>query len=694
MADTQDVIIVGVEGGVTAWSTESTQKSIADGIKQTTAQNAAIIALLRLVAKGEAASKDQLNAIKVEIGKQSKATTVTNRTNKDNAQRQSQAEGKNSSVWNAFLNLQKINTGQLKTNDRNAAARQSKIEQLMKLGSTKDSATKSVDKDETMEKYKKIGAKAIITAGGIKAAIDTIKAAVQQGFTERFDMAGDMRQSGLMAGVDKAEQGFVSISRMITETGFTFGEAAEFTKRFSKAVGVTGVKSALDFATSVADVGNQEGMMQRFSMEFGQVVNMSGQYLESLRLSGQLQTRDKQELKTGMESFMSNVQMTSNVLKISMEEAAELMQKSVSPDQAGLLATLPKEMRMAAENALKAMNVQGGPMGEALAARLAAGSEQAFLQTDEYQNLAGTGVGQELLSFINQIAPTVTAGGSEEELQNALATEMPKFAERIQGFASQDGVRVQLLGNKQLAGLVGQILESAQTYGDADAGIYRGGREDTARMLATEQTRKATNLAEKSLTELMPSFVDSLIKLTKTNQEFAEAASASIIHQKGKIGTAVDASVFLEDVSTSIVTGLIEAVFGPGTNTETESNLGTNGMSETAYKALATQEYTGTGSTITPLLSHADKTSAHKQQLELNTQEFMSNSNGTFGGDVAKQEKFYDDLIRQLAVMKDMQGDESNYYASAEWRQQLDDSMAAQAALIAQMKILNNQLIE
>jgi hypothetical protein len=116
MADTQDVIIVGVEGGVSEWSTESTQKSIEGSIKQTTAQNTAIIALLRLVAKGESASKDQLNAIKVEIAQQSKNDAKDKQVNKASEQASAQQSGKNNSLLNSMLDLYKINTNQLKTN--------------------------------------------------------------------------------------------------------------------------------------------------------------------------------------------------------------------------------------------------------------------------------------------------------------------------------------------------------------------------------------------------------------------------------------------------------------------------------------------------------------------------------------------------------------------------------------------------
>jgi len=694
MADTQDVIIVGVEGGVSEWSTESTQKSIEGSIKQTTAQNTAIIALLRLVAKGESASKDQLNAIKVEIAQQSKNNAKDKQVNKASEQASAQQSGKNNSLLNSMLDLYKINTNQLKTNDKNAAQRQIKLEKLMSMGESKESATATLRQEEKINRVNDIGkaaGKAAISFGVLgKGAIDTIMAAVDTGFTERFDMASDMRQSGLFAGIDEAKQGFISIAETISATGFTFGEAAEFTKRFSKAVGVTGVKSALDFATSVADVGNTEGMMQRFSMDFGQIANMSGQYLESLRVAGQLQNRDKQDLKSGMESFMSNVQMTSNVLKISMEEAAELMQKSVSPDQAGLLATLPKEMRMQVEDAMKAMNVQGGPMGEALAARLAAGSQQAFLQTDEYQNLAGTGVGQELLGFINQISGSIESG-SNEDFQAMMAEEFPKFAESLQGFASQDGVRVQLLGNKQLAALVGQLLESAQTYGKSDTGVSRGGKEDTTRMLATEQTRKASVLAEQSMNKLMPAFTDNLIKLTATNEAFALEAAKALVHYQDAISLAVDVSTGIQRLQTGTGTIILDIING-----KAEGHIENGYQDNGAYMPLNDDElmHNEAASYYNQLIPTSKKelTPLAQQSTTLAAQQAQFATG--FSGDVADQKEFLESLLARVEKMNQMQISVENHNKEPAWRTELGENMKATELLITQMRILNDQLIQ
>ncbi len=68
---------------------------------------------------------------------------------------------------------------------------------------------------------------------------------------------------------------------------------------------------------------------------------------------------------------MTNVEMTSNILKISMEDAAEAMKNSLKADDVALLSTLPAEQRKAIENGFLSMgaNAQDNPMAETLAAR-------------------------------------------------------------------------------------------------------------------------------------------------------------------------------------------------------------------------------------------------------------------------------------------------------------------------------------
>ena len=53
---------------------------------------------------------------------------------------------------------------------------------------------------------------------------------MDQGFEDRFNLANEIRQSGLMAGFDTVQAGMLNMAEMINQTGFTFGQAAVFTK--------------------------------------------------------------------------------------------------------------------------------------------------------------------------------------------------------------------------------------------------------------------------------------------------------------------------------------------------------------------------------------------------------------------------------------------------------------------------------
>jgi hypothetical protein len=309
------------------------------------------------------------------------------------------------------------------------------------------------------------------------------------------------------------------------------------------------VKSALDFSNAMA-YGSLEtgaGYMERFSMDFGQVANMSGQYLESLRASGQLSSRSDMQIRTGMENFMSNVQMTANVLKISMEEAAELMQKSVSPAQAGRMATLTVDQRIRAENAMKAMNVQSGPIGDAIAARLSAGSDSNFLLMDEYKELMSLGaLGMEGQAFVSKIAGFIENGDSGENWKGIMAAEMQPFADNLVEIGRQN--QMFILADDRKASFLGSVAAMAQTYLNSDKEISGGGEEDKTQMLAEDQQRRAARMAEDALNAQMGYFTEELKHLTDVLDLAAHRSYKWMEHYEEWISDSVDAGMWLKEV--------------------------------------------------------------------------------------------------------------------------------------------------
>ena len=587
MAEINDVYIAGIDGSLDAWGTETTQKAIAASLKQANADTTGILRLLGLLGNKAGVSEKELKSISDEIAKGNVAakegvtkiaTTATGAAAEDKKQ-----TGQLTSLLSAFS----ATTGQLQKNSRDQAKRDSIRDDLIEAGMSSSEATAAAQRQVSIDNAKAQAAKIATFIGMASTMLTTSSAAVGTGYKERFDMAGDMRQSGLFAGMDAANQGFISIAKTISETNFTFGEAAEFTKRFSQAVGVTGVKSALDFSNAMA-FGSLEtgaGYMERFSMDFGQVANMSGQYLESLRASGQLSSRSDAQIRTGMESFMSNVQMTANVLKISMEEAAELMQKSVSPAQAGRMATLTLDQRTRAEDAMKAMNVQSGPIGDAIAARLSAGSDANFLLMEEYAQLMSLGaLGMEGQEFVSKIAGLIENGDQGANWKEIMAAEMQPFADNLVEVGRQN--QAFILADDNKAAFLGSVAAMAQTYVDSEKAISGGGEEDKTQMLSEDQQRRAAVLAEKALNTQMGHFTEKLKHLTHQLDLAANRSFDWMIYHEENIATSVQAGVWLKEVWPKIAGALAAATSDSSATTlSLETGIAENNL------AKATEEY-------------------------------------------------------------------------------------------------------
>ena len=546
----QDVHIIGVDGSIDVWSREVTQTQIAASMRQATSQNSGMLSLLTAIANDVKPSPAELKTISSLIKSQTQINKATGDKIERTVQTGNTEDAKQATVLkkSMFRSTNSLIT-QFKKQEQADQKRANLTNTLMKAGMSQSDASqaaaKQVQKDNWAKSAKQLGVMAL----GLKGVADMFHEAVSTGFKERFDMASQIRQSGLMSGLDSAKQGFISIAKTISDTGFTFGEAAEFTKQFSKAVGVKGVESTLKFAHAMADpsMRNGVGLMERFSMDFGQVANMSGQYLESLRNAGQLRGKTDEQLTKGMNSFMSNVEMTANVMKISLEEAAELMRKSLSPDQAGLMALLPEKQRESVMFAMEGMSVQGqeSPVQQALAARLASGSQQAFLQSDEYKGLAQSGIGIEVLQFVNEAAESLEVGGNDV-FQDFMATEFPNFAKELTTFASQSAVQIQLVNDKSQAALLGSINAMAETMKSANEEISGGDVEDKTQALAYEQAREGAMLAEKAMNELMPSFITNLDLLTKSNADFARQAAATLMKFEPLISGMINASTSIQ----------------------------------------------------------------------------------------------------------------------------------------------------
>lgn len=539
MADEQNVFISGISGSIQQWSTEATATKIEGTLKKIASQNTSIIQLLNAVKGGGSLSAKELNKVGAEL-RQTKDKIVSGNKKEEILEAQTRGEvSKHTNYWKRLITGQDRQFGETIKQSQEDARYKKQMIMLMNQGMSQQEATDTLEAEKTKKQYDKAMATVIASAGSIAAVTE----AVQVGFEQRFNMAEELRTSGLLDGIDGVNQGFISIAKTIAETGFTFGQAAEFTSKFSKTVGVLGVKRVLDFTNSMArDPG---GLMDQFAIEFGQVAEISGEYLDSLRISGQLSGRSDQQLRKGMDSFMSNVQATSNVLKISMEDAATLLKNSLGDSEKGMLLLLDKATQDSVRSAMQMMGGVDNPLTNLLSARIGAGSDQMFQLTSQFQDSSQTPLGMEMIKFVNEAAAQLSAGG-DSQFQSFMATSMPDFVSKQLEFFSGDAAKGLAISDERMLAQLAQMNELAQNMSQIAKGISAGDREDSAVVKFRDAQLQAANAMERAMNETMPGFTTNMELMTETNRKFAEqaadtiTANANLIDSIANVGTSID----------------------------------------------------------------------------------------------------------------------------------------------------------
>ena len=573
MANEQDVFISGISGSIQQWSTEATASKIEGTLKQISAQNASIIGLLNAVKTGGSMSSKELRKVGAELR--------TNNTKQDKSQKADAIEKNQTQSWLGKMTSALGSIGATGTDTKNIilqdhrASRKeaSDIRQLMQTGLTQAEAQKVVDGDKQKMNFEKMAAVAATAMGALAA----VQEATKVGFEQRYDMASELRQSGLMDGISGVNEGFIGIAKTISETGFTFGMAAEFTKEFSKTVGVLGVKSTLDFVNSLAR--GDDGLMREFAMSFGDASAMAGEYLDTLRISGQLAGRSDQQLRKGMDSFMSNVTATANVLKISMTEAAALMKNSMSDVEKGMLLTLPRAMQDSVRGAMAFAGGVDNPLTELLSARLGAGSQGGFQLTSSFQDTSQTALGMEMIKFVNQAASQLENGG-DAQFQSFMSTAMPEFVQGELARYQGAGARGMALSDERILVMLSQMNQLAQNMNEINQGISgRDLKDDQAVVSYRDQQLSAVVQGEAAMTGIMADFTTNLEKLTESNRATSTAiansitSNANLIDTANNMATQVDRTFNLLTRGLTYVGNISGEILTLGLGTENNENM-------------------------------------------------------------------------------------------------------------------------
>ena len=497
MAD--EVIIQGFgnDRSFPDFATEATQKGIMQEAGKHSNAFAQMVRLLSAQAAGQKISQNEYKEIQQELRNNRKATDALKKqtdSNDNKTRKQTddalQEDQKQTSIFKKLL-IASVERTQLSAKQfKEEIKNDKKMQELMKEGMSADSAGIMSKLEGFGAAIKSVGGKLAPLAGMVTAAagaVTGINAYMKAQAQDRFNLAQELRQSGLAAGLNSSQASLTSFAATVRENNFTLGEAAEFTQRFANSVGVLGVKSSLEFVNSLAYAGEGGAdMMRKFGMEFGEVANVAGTYLDSVRNLGMLDRMNGQQLRSNMDDFMSTVVSTSNVMKINMEDAAKMISDTLGrTDISALLATMDPQRAAQVQEVVGMAGGMDNPLGEALAMRLAAGSQGEFQMTSQFADLMSSPITASIMPLVEQLATSAEQGGVSG-FQSALAGSRGDFQSAIDG-ASRELI---LSGDQMGQAMISSFAKLLGTVEDADAGRQPLSGDDVATLGSIEASRQ------------------------------------------------------------------------------------------------------------------------------------------------------------------------------------------------------------
>ena len=548
-----DIYIAGLGPGVPEWSNEITQQQILDALRNgfggNEGSNQQIVAALGKISTGDKSAESTLKEL---LGSNEKITNAI----EQNTANEKTSEMKTMSIFSSMKDLlisgNKIAREQTEQLKRDKAFERNVRQKMSKDGGGKSEAEArmAASFDTVSQNFKEAKDSIVNVVGILSAAYSGSKAMnamVREGADQRFDMAQEIRQSGLMAGMDTASAGLINLSKTISGANFTFGEAQQFTQQFAQAVGVRGVEASMLFSNQLAQSGKDGGnMMQRYGMEFREVAEIAGTYMESLRTIGQLDQLSDTQMRSGMDDFMKNVVSTSNTMNINLQDAANMIKDTLKQDKfASMLALLEPDRR---ETVTAMVGKFGGDqtmLGQGIGTALAAGSTQEFLMTDIGQMLQGDVIGQQLIDIIAKVADVGRTQGTDAAME--MYSQLGPQLQGVIDFGKENKTLV--LQNQGLAQtLVAQAVSTMENIDKANAGETDLTVEDKTMITAKEIFRQQV-IAGESVQNVLIESADIAENLGELN-----AVLLNKTNELRKMGTglAQDYGGALMDVTTGV----------------------------------------------------------------------------------------------------------------------------------------------
>ena len=548
-----DIYIAGLGPGVPEWSNEITQQQILDALRNgfggNEGSNQQIVAALGKISTGDKSAESTLKEL---LGSNEKITNAI----EQNTANEKTSEMKTMTIFSSMKDLlisgNKIAREQTEQLKRDKAFERNVRQKMSKDGGGKSEAEARMEAsfDTVSQNFKEAKDSIVNVVGILSTAYSGAKAMnamVREGADQRFDMAQEIRQSGLMAGMDTASAGLINLSKTISGANFTFGEAQQFTQQFAQAVGVRGVEASMLFSNQLAQSGKDGGnMMQRYGMEFREVAEIAGTYMESLRTIGQLDQLSDTQMRSGMDDFMKNVVSTSNTMNINLQDAANMIKDTLKQDKfASMLALLEPDRR---ETVTAMVGKFGGDqtmLGQGIGTALAAGSTQEFLMTDIGQMLQGDVIGQQLIDIIAKVADVGRTQGTDAAME--MYSQLGPQLQGVIDFGKENKTLV--LQNQGLAQtLVAQAVSTMENIDKANAGETDLTVEDKTMITAKEIFRQQV-IAGESVQNVLIESADIAENLGELN-----AVLLNKTNELRKMGTglAQDYGGALMDVTTGV----------------------------------------------------------------------------------------------------------------------------------------------
>jgi len=427
----------GKAGQFPGWATDKAMLSVEKAVSRQDKHFMNISKLLIQIARGDKITQGQYKSMMDELRgmrrEDEKARKQNKQQNEDNQKDDSKFQKENIFTLKFLGDIMKKQLDAQKEGIKSAEDLNKRVEELIKQGHSEASAMRlatAEDMGGKIDFIKGVGGK---FAAGLTAVVGTIAAAdsfIMENINERLDFSSEIRQSGLMVGLEDAEGTLSEFSYAVNKSGFLMGEAAAFADKYSEAIGSLGMLDSLKLVKDFAyGLDGSLNLMKEYAMTFGQTTVMTGEYLETLKNLGALNQMSESQLRQGMNNFMDAVSDTSKVLKISMEESAALIKETLDEDRTkvslGMMAAkgVPMEQVQALSDAISSSTMfgAGSEMGKMLQTRLVAGDRAQFLATEEGRAMMDNPITAKLFETIDRLAVSYESTGDPDALKNAMS---------------------------------------------------------------------------------------------------------------------------------------------------------------------------------------------------------------------------------------------------------------------------------